>query len=224
MALLGDEYASSDEEAPAIATTVVAAPDVSLDVWSHSAKTIDGHGTNSMQDPMQLQVMLAKPTDTALTHNVPYADLARPSQGPANPYTSANPLKRKNALTGDAEETSISDATFTAQHRTFQSLGYTRDPTVHGAFVGDLAKAQASGGKDIIQARYSKEKSADFRNKRQKKGDASIVDGEGAYMGPWAPYKDEVHIYKEHPASGEEELASDEEYVEEAIVPARSTT
>lgn len=38
MALLGNEYASSDEEPPTTAPTVVAAPDVSLDVWSHSAK------------------------------------------------------------------------------------------------------------------------------------------------------------------------------------------
>ena len=38
MALLGEEYASSDEEPPTTAPTVVAAPDVSLDVWSHSAK------------------------------------------------------------------------------------------------------------------------------------------------------------------------------------------
>ena len=231
MALLGDQYASSDEESPELdkagtptATTVVAAPDVSLDVWSHSIRVSNSY-TNSMQDPMRLQLMLAKPTDTALTYNVPYADLARPSQGPSNPYksTNGNVLKRKNALTGDAQEASISDATFTAQHRTFQSLGYTKDPSVNGAYVGDLAKAQAFGGRDIIQMRPSKEESAAFRRKRQKKGDASIVDGEGAYKGPWARYQDEDLIYEDDPAFGEEELASDEEYIEEAIVPARST-
>ena len=48
MALLGNEYASSDEETPPTAPTVVAAPDVSLDVWSHSAKTNDGHSANTM--------------------------------------------------------------------------------------------------------------------------------------------------------------------------------
>ena len=46
MALLGDEYASSDEDtttAPVaapqrtFATSVVAAPDVSLDVWSYKS-------------------------------------------------------------------------------------------------------------------------------------------------------------------------------------------
>ncbi|KAL8851010.1 MAG: hypothetical protein Q9221_004093 [Calogaya cf. arnoldii] len=223
MALLGEEYASSDEEIPKVttATTVVAAPDVSLDVSSHSVTVINMYA-NSLQDPMRLQLMLAKPTDTALTHNVPYADLARPSQGPANPYvaTSGNSLSRKNALTGDAEETSISDATFNTQHRTWQSRGYAADPSMNGAFVGDLVKAQASGGKDVIQTRPSKEKSAEHRRKRQKRGDASIVDGEGAYMGPWAKYETEA-VYES--ASGEEELASDEGSVEEAIVPAGST-
>ncbi|KAL8655510.1 MAG: hypothetical protein Q9226_003021, partial [Calogaya cf. arnoldii] len=223
MALLGDEYASSDEEIPeaTTATTVVAAPEVSLDVWSHSVTVINMYA-KSLQDPMRLQLMLAKPTDTALTHNVPYADLARPSQGPANPYvaTSGNALRRKNALTGDAEETSISDATFNTQHRTWQSRGYAADPSMNGAFVGDLVKAQASGGKDVVQTRPSKEKSAEHRRKRQKRGDASIVDGEGAYMGPWAKYEAEA-VYES--ASGEEELASDEGSVEEAIVPAGST-
>lgn len=57
----------------------------------------------------------------ALTYNVPYDALAKPAQGPANPFKPAgvgNGLKRKNVPTGYAEETSISDATFTAQHRT----------------------------------------------------------------------------------------------------------
>lgn len=228
MALLGDQYASSDEEvshneAIVAATTVVAAPDVSLDVWSHCI-IIFGSNANSVQDPMRLQLMLAKPTDTALTYNVPYADLARSSQGPQNPYksTQGNALKRKNALTGDAQEAAISDATFTAQHRTFQSLGYTKDPSVHGAYVGDLVKAQQHGGKDIIQMRPSKEESAAFRRKRQRKGDAGIVDGEGAYKGPWARFNED-QVFEDDAALGEEELASDEEYIEEAIVPASST-
>ncbi|KAL8664521.1 MAG: hypothetical protein Q9168_007883 [Polycauliona sp. 1 TL-2023] len=229
MALLGEAYASSDEEVPVVvdtgtttATTIVAAPDVSLDVWSHSAIRINMYA-NGLQDPMRLQMMLAKPTDTALTYNVPYADLARPSQGPANPYTTGNPLKRKNALTGNAEETSISDATFTAQHRTFQSRGYAQDPSVYGAFVGDLTKAQASEGKSVVQSRPSKEISAILRRRRQRRGDAGIVDGEGAYKGPWAKYENQEPFYEDQSASGEEELASDEELAEQAMVPAGST-
>ncbi|KAL8919824.1 MAG: hypothetical protein Q9208_006557 [Pyrenodesmia sp. 3 TL-2023] len=232
MVLLGDQYASSDEdsskpvprdETAIAATPVVAAPDVSLDVWSHSNHDHPA-STNVMQDPMRLSLMLAKPTDNSLTYNVPFEDLARPAQGPLNPYksTTGNALKRKSALTGDASEASFSEATFRTQHRTFQSLGYANDPSVNGAYVGDLTKAQAFEGKDIVQMRPSKEDSAAFRQKRQRKGDASIIEGEGAYRGPWAKYQND-QMYEDEAALGDEELASDEEYLEEAIVPAKSS-
>ncbi|KAL9035123.1 MAG: hypothetical protein Q9214_006730, partial [Letrouitia sp. 1 TL-2023] len=194
MALLGEEYASSDEGDSATlvketqmspASTIVAAPDVSLDVWSCQSSRYIARLTD-LQDPMRLRMMLAKPTDTSLSYNVPYEDLSRPSQGPSNPFKTqeGNALKRKNILTGHAEEVAMSDASFTTQHRTFQSLGYTKDPSVSGAYVGNLVEAQLHGGKDVIQMRPSKEQSAAIRRKRQKKGDASIVDGEGAYKGP----------------------------------------
>lgn len=172
---------------------------------------------------MQLQLTVAKPTDTSLSYNVPYAALSKPAQGPANPFKSSegNALKRKNVLTGYAEEAVLSDATFTTQHRTFQSLGYTRDPSANGAFVGDLVKAQEFGGRDVVQLRPSKEESEALRRKRQKKGDPSIVDGPGAYKGPWARYQDDDQAYADEAAMAGEELASDEEYIEEAIVPSK---
>lgn len=224
MALLGVEYASSDEEssplpykepAKTVATRVVAAPDVSLDVWSHSFAALD-FSFNIKQDPMRLQMMLATPTDTTLTYNVRYEDLSRPSQGPTNPFKTAegNALKRKNVLTGYAQEAVISDATFTNQHRTFQSRGYAQEPSANGLIVGDLVAAERYGGRDVIQEKSSRE-----RRKRQKKGDAGIVEGEGRYLGPWARFQDEVQ-YEDEAAIGDDELASDEEYVEEAIVPA----
>jgi len=61
--------------------------------------------------------------------------------------------------------------------------------------------------------------SASQKPKRQKKGDPSIVDGEGAYKGPWARYEDEDQGYEDEAAIAGEELASDEEYIEEALVP-----
>lgn len=166
---------------------------------------------------MRQQLTLAKPTHTALTYNVLYDDLSRPAQGPTNPFKEAKSLKRKNVLTGFAEETSISDATFTTQHRTFQSLGYTRDP--NGSYVGDFEKARDHAGKDVVQMRPSREASKALREKRQKTGDPAIVDGDGAYRGPWARYQDEAQAYEEEAAVAGEELASDEEYIEEAIVP-----
>lgn len=226
------EYASSDEDTPdtlvaagtsSTTASVVPAPDVSVDVWSRydpSPSSI----ANTLQDPMRLQMMLAKPTDTALTYNVPYADLARVEQGPANPFknTDGNALKRKNVLTGNAQEAVISDATFNTQHRTFQSRGFATDPSANGAFVGDLTSIQKYAGKDVVQVRPSKEESAALRRKRQKVGDAGIVDGEGAYRGPWASWRGDDEAYEDEAAIAGEELASDEEWVEEAIVPAKA--
>jgi pre-mRNA-processing factor 17 len=170
---------------------------------------------------MYLQMTLAKPTDTALTYNVTYDNLARPQQGPLNPFKShdGNGLKRKNVLTGYAEETSISDASFNAQHRTFQSSRFARDPTT-GEIVGDLESAKLVGGKDLVSRGISTAETREIRAKRQKKGDPSIVEGDGSYVGPWARYKDEARALEDEAAMAEEELASDEEYEEEAVAPA----
>ncbi|KAK2749923.1 hypothetical protein FQN57_005340 [Myotisia sp. PD_48] len=207
--LLGGHYdSSSDDEArsaPAIATQVKpvnVAPDVPIESVSQS------------------QLMLHKPTDTALTYNATYDDLTRPQAGPSNPFRTGDiisGIKRKNVLTGYAEETSMSEATFITQQRTFQSLGYTRDPGKEGAYVGDLDRAERFGGRDVVQMRPSKELSAAIRSKRQKKGDSSIVEGEGAYLGPWAKYQDDLLADQEVAALAE--LGSDEEYIEESIVP-----
>ncbi|KAH8423073.1 hypothetical protein N8T08_004252 [Aspergillus melleus] len=209
--LLGAGYDSSDDDstpqvqgAAPSATKIVAAPEVNTEDQAH------------------LQMMLANTSSTALTYNATYDDLARPTQGPSNPFKPdgpANGLKRKNVPTGFAEEAAISEATFAAQHRTFQSLGYSRNPTLPEQFVGNLDQAAQYGGRDVIQMKPSKETSAALRAKRQKKGDPSIVEGAGAYLGPWAKYQDDDHVYEEEVALADQELASDEEYVEEEIAP-----
>ncbi|KAL4891745.1 putative mRNA splicing factor [Aspergillus ambiguus] len=203
--LLGAGYDSSDDETNTgptqpSATTIVAAPEVNTEDQAH------------------MQMMLANTSSGALTYNATYDDLSRPTQGPANPFKPdgpANGLKRKNVPTGYAEEAAISEATFAAQHRTFQSLGYTRNPGLPGQFVGNLESAAQFGGRDIVQMKPSKEASAALRAKRQKKGDPSIVEGAGAYLGPWAKYQDDDRLYEQEAADEDRELASDEEYVEE---------
>ena len=222
MALLGADYASSDDGSPpprqepqtSATNTIVAAPEVSLDVWSYCPRD-HTYGSNTVQDPMRLRMILAKPSDTTLTYNVPYADLARPPQGPTNPFktTEGNALKRKNVLTGYAEEAAISDATFTNQHRTFQSRGYAQEPNANGALVGDLVSAEKYGGRDVVQMKPSRAK-----RQRQTKGDPSIVEGEGRYLGPWARYQEEIQ-YDDDAVLAEEELASDEEYIDESVAP-----
>lgn len=123
---------------------------------------------------------------------VPYTaqDLSRPSQGPANPFKDeVNSLKRKNVLTGFAEETYLSEHTFRTQHRAVE-----RGP-----------------GRDYRGGAAEKEESARIRAKRQKKGDATVTEGDDAYVGPWAKYK--TVEYEDREDDGEE-LASDEEYEE----------
>ncbi|OJJ46901.1 hypothetical protein ASPZODRAFT_151503 [Penicilliopsis zonata CBS 506.65] len=205
--LLGAGYDSSDDDTNTLpkahatsATTIVAAPDVNTEDQAH------------------MQMMLANTSSGALTYNATYDDLSRPSQGPSNPFRSSdvgNGLKRKNVPSGFAEEAAFSEATFATHHRTFQSLGYTRNPGAPDAFIGDLDRAAQMGGRDIVQMKPSKEVSAALRAKRQKKGDASIVEGDGAYRGPWAKYVDDDYVYEKEAAADDHELASDEEYVEE---------
>ncbi|MCJ1276354.1 hypothetical protein MMC21_004159 [Puttea exsequens] len=194
MALLSGEYDSSGDERP---LPVVAAPDIQYDPAA----------TNILS---QSTALVAHPSESYL-----YSNLPQGVQGPTNPFKSAhgNGAKRKNVLTGFAEEAVISDATFSNQHRTFQSRGYALEPNANGNVVGDLVAATKYGGRDIVQERSNHE-----RRKRQKKGDSSIVEGEGRYLGPWARYEDDVQ-YEDEPAMEDEELASDEEYIEEEAVP-----
>ncbi|KAL8357763.1 hypothetical protein RB598_002521 [Gaeumannomyces tritici] len=117
-------------------------------------------------------------------------DLARPRLGPANPFRDDSaPLKRKNVLTGYAQETFVSEHTFRSKHRAVERRGGPEREFQSGADV----KAEA----------------AKLRRTREGKGSALVAEGDGEYKGPWAAYK---------PKQGQEvdvddhELASDEEY------------
>jgi len=141
---------------------------------------------------------------------VPYTgdDLARPRLGPANPFraesstaltlasasagSSTFSLKRKNVLTGTAEETFISEHTFRAKHRAVERAG-----------AGVPQRAAATN-------REQKEVNRRLRAGREGKGDATVADGEGSYVGPWARYQRERYEVVE--VGEEEELGSDEEY------------
>ncbi|KAI5457951.1 WD40-repeat-containing domain protein [Mariannaea sp. PMI_226] len=122
---------------------------------------------------------------------VPYSgeDLSHPQLGPSNPFNGdPNALKRKNVLTGHATETFVSEHTFRTKHRAVERRG------------GPEREYQTNT--------QIKEEAARIRAGREKKGDASIAEGPGAYVGPWARYK-----RQEYEEVGEgEELASDEEY------------
>lgn len=171
---------------------------------------------------MDSQRMLAKQTQTPISYNTPYADLSRPVAGPINPFkpTEGNPLKRKNVLTGYAEEARVSDATFRTQHRTFQSKGYAADPSANGHIIGDVINAERFQGRDVVQMKPSKEASEAFRRKRQRKGDPSILEGEGAYRGPWARYDEPDQADEAEVTSDGEEPAGD---IGESLTPTKAS-
>ncbi|KFA74115.1 hypothetical protein S40288_03797 [Stachybotrys chartarum IBT 40288] len=122
---------------------------------------------------------------------VPYSaeDLSRPKVGPSNPFKADDTgLKRKKILTGYAEETFVSEHAFRSKHRAVERKGGPEREYQSSAAI----KAQA----------------AQIRATREAKGDATIAEGDGAYLGPWARYnKPEYEVVQEG-----EELASDEEY------------
>ncbi|KAK3936870.1 Pre-mRNA-processing factor 17 [Diplogelasinospora grovesii] len=120
-------------------------------------------------------------------------DLSRPKLGPKNPFkdgTQQTSLKRKNVLTGQAQETYISEHTFRSKHRAVERAGGPERELLSGAQL--------------------KEQAARLRAKREGKGSATIADGDGAYVGPWARYKSAQ--YEQIEVEDLAELGSDEEY------------
>ncbi|KAI0121185.1 WD40-repeat-containing domain protein [Xylariales sp. AK1849] len=123
---------------------------------------------------------------------VPYTgeELLRPKLGPANPYKDeANTLKRKNVLTGTAEEAFVSEHTFRSKHRAIEGRGGPEREYQTSAEVKAEAKRIRAG--------------------REGKGDATIADGDGAYVGPWAKYRRD-----EYEEVGEDEVVGSDEEVE----------
>jgi pre-mRNA-processing factor 17 len=116
--------------------------------------------------------------------NIPYEDYVRPTLGPENPFGDRKFLNQNTlagivsslvlmeliSLTpplGHVEEQAMSDFSFKSQHLSHAILGYdgtTRPPN---------------------------EKRKELKRKRKDKGDLEVVDGDGAYVGPWAGWKEE---------------------------------
>ncbi|KAI8608880.1 hypothetical protein BC830DRAFT_1174038, partial [Chytriomyces sp. MP71] len=112
-----------------------------------------------------------------ITHNVPYADLARPLAGPTNPFQSE--AVGKNILTGFVEEHAMSDLTFSTMERTYMNYGYTVNPNSQNELIGNAEKIAQYGGATIHEIKAD----PSTKRKRKPKGDPSVV---GGYKGPWA--------------------------------------
>lgn len=150
--------------------------------------------------------------------NIPYDDMMLPSQGPDNPFGDKSRLPNQNALAGHVEEQSMSDHSFRVQHLTHSILGYSVNPSIDpnaSTMVGDAESAKANGFATLDALRTTKIQRKELKRKRKEKGDLEEVDGDNAYVGPWAAWAgDEPKPALEGldvAAPGEEESESEDE-------------
>lgn len=126
--------------------------------------------------------------------NIPYSDMMLPIQGPDNPFGDKNRFINQNALAGHVEEQSMSDHAFRSQHLTHSILGYSANPSVDSsgpAFLGSVEKAQEHGFQTLDSMRASRSQKKELKRKRKGRGELEVVEGDGAYVGPWAQWDGE---------------------------------
>jgi hypothetical protein len=97
---------------------------------------------------------------------------------------------------GHVEEQSMDAHSFIQQQRTFAVHGYALNPSALAgdpstAYVGDLSSAAQNNFSLIENIRTTHSSRRENKRKRQNKGDAGVVDGDGAYLGPWASWEGE---------------------------------
>ncbi|RXW18919.1 hypothetical protein EST38_g6937 [Candolleomyces aberdarensis] len=146
------------------------------------------------EDPLNLKTLVTRPTDTQMNVNIPYEEMILPLQGPENPFADRNRFLNQNALAGHVEEQSMTDHAFRSQHLTHSILGYSANPSLDPnapAVLGSLEAAQANNFATLDTLRATRSQKKELKRKRKAKGDLEIVDGDGAYVGPWAGSKDE---------------------------------
>jgi pre-mRNA-processing factor 17 len=119
--------------------------------------------------------------------NIPYEEMVLPIQGPENPFTDRNRFLNQNVLAGHAEEQSMSDHAFRAQHLTHSILGYSANPSLDPnapVIVGSLEAAEANRFATLDTLRATRSQKRELKRKRTQKGDLDVVDGDGSYVGP----------------------------------------
>lgn len=119
-----------------------------------------------------------------------------PLHGPDNPFADRNRFLNQNALAGHVEVQAMSDHAFNAQHLTHAILGYSANPSVDPSappVLGALDTASQHAYATVDAIRPTNAHKRDLKRKRKPRGDLDIVDGDGAYVGPWAPWEGEDH-------------------------------
>lgn len=167
---------------------------------------VDGRDAFALREGQHARpsaVALAKAAPQA-TAPVVAAKVDEEAEARAAEEAAALPDGVTKTLSGYVEDASISDFDFRNQQRTFDVLGYARNPSdfasgSRSAFVGDRQAAQRMGGATAAELRGGDAEAralsrAMKRRRKGRSGDASVVDGEGSYAGPWGEWKEEEVI------------------------------
>ena len=197
---------------------VKAAPDVLKEVGFITVKYLsqDPNGAGSE--------IIVRPTDKVMNVNLTYEEMSRPVAGPENPFDHRK-NKGMNSLAGHVEQQAMDDYTFAMQRRTFDVHGYALNPSAENAgakpIVGSLNLAHENGYMPIDAMRPSKAVKRETKRKRGAKGDLTVVDGDDAYMGPWAAWEQDKQDIVEEEEEETEEWREEKRRREEAKEAAR---
>ncbi|KAG0033358.1 hypothetical protein BGZ82_006132 [Podila clonocystis] len=201
MDLIAAGYGSSSSDSEGDSSRPSKAPKLT----TSTSLTVNVAPDVSLEDPNYARHIYTNPTDTSLTVNLSYDSMLQPVNGPLNPFASTETQVRKNVWTGHVEENMFSDHDFRTQQQSYAAFGYAKDPSIltvasngqSGAgkegtgFVGDVEKAQQMDGATIWDKLPKHLRNNQNQRKRQTRGDASVLEGENAYRGPWATYHGE---------------------------------
>ncbi|KAJ3813938.1 pre-mRNA splicing factor [Lentinula aff. lateritia] len=175
------------------------------------------------EDPLHQTSLVTRPTDTQMNVNIKYDDMMLPLQGPENPFGDRKRFLNQNALAGHVEEQSMTEHAFRSQHLTHAILGYSANPSIDPnapAVLGSIESAQTNGFSTIDTLRATRSQRKELKRKRKQRGDLDIVEGEGAYVGPWATWQGdepENHFLTGVEVGDEEEKEEEEEEEEEIV-------
>jgi pre-mRNA-processing factor 17 len=124
--------------------------------------------------------------------NIPYADMLLPTQGPENPFGDRNRFANQNALAGHVEEQEMTEHAFRQQHLTYAILGYAANPSIDAngpRMLGAVDAAEANEFRTVDAVRTTNAQKKELKRKRKAKGDLDVVEGDGAYVGPWGTWQ-----------------------------------
>ncbi|KAJ9055739.1 hypothetical protein DSO57_1000597 [Entomophthora muscae] len=146
------------------------------------------------------------PVGQVMKVNVPYEHLPVAKIEKVDATKNVQDLLIKHGVYGHLDQQAFSDHDFRTQENTFRAYGYAKDPSLTtldnagglGAgvagtgYVGDFERALLYDGATTAN-RLPKaiRDTLAPRPKRKPKGDVTILEGEGAYQGPWAGYEGE---------------------------------